>query len=353
MKKLSIGLTALLPVILTGCAPIEAKAASMSLIYIAAAILSLLLLIGWCWIGAKQDNWFLLLFSSVLIVNVGYYFLSIAKTLELALWCNRISYLGSVFLPLAMLMIILNVTKYHLPKWLSYLLLGVAVIMFGIAGSPGYLNIYYADVQLQIIDGVSSLKKVYGPAHFLYLVYLLGYFTVMTVVIIRAAIRKRLSSPAHAVVLLTAVFVNLCVWLIEQLVEIDFEFLSVSYVITELFLLGLHMILQETEKLRKELSENTPPTPPPPAIDPLPVKQEDYAVQQERFLAGISELTTTERAVYDAYISGKTTKEIMAELNIKENTLKFHNKNLYSKLGVSSRKQLLEIYRTIKATNTP
>ena len=43
----------------------------------------------------------------------------------------------------------------------------------------------------------------------------------------------------------------------------------------------------------------------------------------------------------------------MAELNIKENTLKFHNKNLYSKLGVSSRKQLLEIYRTIKATNTP
>lgn len=252
-----------------------------------------------------------------------------------------------------MLMIILNVTKYHLPKWLSYLLLGVAVIMFGIAGSPGYLNIYYADVQLQIIDGVSSLKKVYGPAHFLYLVYLLGYFAVMTVVIIRAAIRKRLSSPAHAVVLLTAVFVNLCVWLIEQLVEIDFEFLSVSYVITELFLLGLHMILQETEKLRKELSENTPPTPPPPAIDPLPVKQEDYAVQQERFLAGISELTTTERAVYDAYISGKTTKEIMAELNIKENTLKFHNKNLYSKLGVSSRKQLLEIYRTIKATNTP
>lgn len=31
----------------------------------------------------------------------------------------------------------------------------------------------------------------------------------------------------------------------------------------------------------------------------------------------------------------------MAELNIKEDTLKFHNKNIYSKLGVTSRKQLL------------
>ena len=39
----------------------------------------------------------------------------------------------------------------------------------------------------------------------------------------------------------------------------------------------------------------------------------------------------------------------MSTLNIKENTLKFHNKNLYGKLGVSSRKQLLEVYRAIKA----
>jgi DNA-binding CsgD family transcriptional regulator len=38
----------------------------------------------------------------------------------------------------------------------------------------------------------------------------------------------------------------------------------------------------------------------------------------------------------------------MAILNIKENTLKFHNKNIYGKLGVSSRKQLLEIHKQIK-----
>ena len=33
----------------------------------------------------------------------------------------------------------------------------------------------------------------------------------------------------------------------------------------------------------------------------------------------------------------------MEEMSIKENTLKYHNKNIYSKLGVSSRKQLIEI----------
>jgi len=38
----------------------------------------------------------------------------------------------------------------------------------------------------------------------------------------------------------------------------------------------------------------------------------------------------------------------MAELDIKENTLKYHNKNIYSKLGVSSRKQLVMIASTLK-----
>ena len=33
----------------------------------------------------------------------------------------------------------------------------------------------------------------------------------------------------------------------------------------------------------------------------------------------------------------------MAELDIKENTLKYHNKKIYSKLGVSSREELFAL----------
>ena len=66
-------------------------------------------------------------------------------------------------------------------------------------------------------------------------------------------------------------------------------------------------------------------------------------------MEGLSKLTPTERAIYDAYIARVTTKEIMANLNITENTLKYHNKNLYGKLGVSSRKELIEIYKQLKA----
>lgn len=64
---------------------------------------------------------------------------------------------------------------------------------------------------------------------------------------------------------------------------------------------------------------------------------EDY----EFFLSNLSRLTPTEYKIYELYLSGKAAKDIVEILGIKENTLKFHNKNIYSKLGISSRKQLL------------
>ncbi|MBQ4117517.1 MAG: helix-turn-helix transcriptional regulator, partial [Oscillospiraceae bacterium] len=67
----------------------------------------------------------------------------------------------------------------------------------------------------------------------------------------------------------------------------------------------------------------------------------------EYFAEGLLELTPTEKMIYGFYVEGKTTAEIRAKLNITENTLKYHNKNIYSKLGVSSRKELMEVAKLI------
>ena len=64
---------------------------------------------------------------------------------------------------------------------------------------------------------------------------------------------------------------------------------------------------------------------------------EDY----EYFLNNIKRLTPQETRIYELYVEGKTTAEIAEMIGIKENTMKYHNKNIYSKLGVSSRKQFL------------
>ncbi len=61
----------------------------------------------------------------------------------------------------------------------------------------------------------------------------------------------------------------------------------------------------------------------------------------EFFKQNVHKLTTKEKEVFGLYLEGKSAKEIQEILEINQNTLKYHNKNLYSKLGVTSRKELL------------
>ena len=67
------------------------------------------------------------------------------------------------------------------------------------------------------------------------------------------------------------------------------------------------------------------------------VDPDDY----KQFLAGIDDLTERERAIFDYYIEGKSVKDLTEIAGIKESTIRFHNRNIYSKLGVNSLKQLL------------
>ena len=318
----------------------------ISIIYITAAVCSLIMLTIYSICIKKKNKWFWVLFSCICVVNVGYFALSISKTLDEALLANRIAYLGSVFLPMSMLLIILNATglKYHKLLWVPLVCLGVAV--FFVAASPGYLGIYYRDVELVTKNGVSVLNKEYGSWHVLYLFYLIGYFVIMIAAVIHATFKKKLTSVSQAIMLLSAVFVNICVWLIEQFIKIELEFLSVSYIITELFLIGVYIMIQETEKriaLAKEqfVAQNN--------IQEPSINNAEYSDQTiELFKQGVTTLTQTEKLIYDLYIDGKSTKDVLEQMNIKENTLKYHNKNIYGKLGVPSRKVLKEIAKTIE-----
>jgi len=362
MKKISkiIPVLGFMILSLCGCNAIGQKSASLTTIYATTALLSLLLLLCCLFMLKKMKSWFILLFSSVFVVNTGYTILSLSSTLEMALHANRIAYLGSVFLPLSMLMIILDATNTKYQKRTPILLFCVSILVFLIAASPGILDIYYKEVSLQTVNGVSELQKEYGILHPLYLFYLIGYFSAMTTVIIKASVKKRIDSSIHAVILLIAVLVNIGVWLIEQLVSIEFEMLSVSYIISELFLLGVHLVINENQRLKKivkqvesvqNFSEKEDSSAKTMLDKPIQTKTIDPQ-QLELFVNGVEKLTPTEREVYKAHIARVTTKEIMANLNIKENTLKYHNKNLYGKLGVSSKKELLEVYKHLKAVKS-
>jgi len=77
-------------------------------------------------------------------------------------------------------------------------------------------------------------------------------------------------------------------------------------------------------------------------IDP-----EDY----QRFLEGMRSLTPAERKVFHLYLEGRSSKEILELMTIKDSTLRYHNRNIYQKLGVNSLKQMLRYGTLVNQKN--
>ncbi|MBR5561994.1 MAG: hypothetical protein IKW12_02480, partial [Clostridia bacterium] len=183
-----------------------------------------LLMVGvYFFVDRKRDIWLMLLFVSIAVCDAGYFLLSTSKTLEAALWSNRLAYLGSVFLPFFMLMMIMNLSRFRYPKFLPKILIALNTAMFLIAASGGILPIYYKDVSLGFSDGAAYLIKEYGPLHNIYKVFLFAYFAAMVAIIIYTAVKKTVVSTKHSIFLAFVVIGNIATWLVENMIGAGFE----------------------------------------------------------------------------------------------------------------------------------
>lgn len=217
----------------------------MSLAYGIIAFISLCM-VGVCVIlDKKRDIWLLLVFVSVSLCNLGYFMISVSPNLSSALNSNRISYLGSVFLPFFMLMMVLRFCGIKRGKWLTIILAAIGIVMLAITTSPGILPIYYSTVDIEVVNGATKLVREYGPLHLLYYVYLIGYMLSMIGVALYAVATRKIKSRKHTILLLCAVFCNIVIWLVEQFLPRGFEWLSVSYIITECLMLAIYHFMQK------------------------------------------------------------------------------------------------------------
>ncbi|MBQ4092040.1 MAG: hypothetical protein IJC82_01845 [Firmicutes bacterium] len=326
--------------------PLMERSGILSIFYGIIMVLSLLLTVGYFVLVRNRDIWFLLLFTSVLIVNTGYFLLSVSSTLSEAMWANRLSYLGSVFLPFIMLMVIMNVCHVTCKKPVRAALIVLGFAMFLLTASGGIFPWYYESVSLGSADGISILVKDYGPLHSIYLVYLLGYFAAMIAVIVQSALRKKLASYRHAMILLCLVLANICVWFFEQKILLHFEFLSVSYILTELFLLLLYYMLQDYEFRTRAASSEPVPfgaecVSEDGDLDDLTSFTEDWSLRVMEHSALRELLTGREQEVVKLILENKRRKDIAEILHVSENTVKKHTSHIFAKMNVANRKELL------------
>ena len=307
--------------------------------YAIMAIIATVLLIGYLAIVRKKEPWLLLLYVCVTIVNVGYFLLSISKTVEFAIFANDVAYFGSVFLSTSMLLTVVKLCGFEVKKKLVITLLVLGGVMFAVIATVGILPWYYKEVSLAFVDGAAKLQKIYGVLHPTYLIYLLTYFFAMVVCIVQSIRRKMIASQRHAVFLAAIVLGNIAVWLVEKFIPWDFEFLSVSYLFSEIILLGLYWMMQDyirVDLVPQPTQEAARPAP----IDIATIPMEEKVLKILSFLPPGEMLSAREREILELVLQNKKRKEIADELCLSENTIKTYTRSLYAKAGVSSREEL-------------
>lgn len=313
---------------------------SMSIIYGVITLAAFILMIGYLRLIKEKEKWLQYLYISVFGINAGYFFISISNTLQGALFANRIVYLFSVFLPFFVMLTIMKVCKLNCPKNIGAVLFIVGCLMFLLAASGGYITLYYKDVSIDFINGATVLVKYYGPLHFLYGVYLFLYFIGMLGIILYTMKKKKDITYKLAMFFLMIVLGNILIWLIEQLIHIEFEFLTVFYLFTGALVLLLYMIVEEftvsaaSEQI-VDLDEEID-------MSKKTIVEQVHTRTEGTVLTGIEKLSVREMEVLLLIMDNKKRKDIAAELEITENTVKKHTSHIFSKLGISNRKELFE-----------
>ena len=297
------------------------------------AFVASLVLVAVCGASHKRENpLLLLLFISVAVTNAGYFALSISPNIVLALCSNALAYLGSVFLSMFMLLIIADLCSVAIPKKFLIVLVTVGVIIFLVASSGGYSDIYYKTVSLNVVNDATMLNKTYGFLHPVYKIYIITYLLGMVGIILYSFFRKSEKNLKVSVFLAVVVSVNIGVWLLESIMHSQFEFLSVAYVVTEVLLLLLYSVVREYTNVVQKLSAKE--------------QTVDYFTDEEseKILSvweSTDALSKRETDVFKLLLEGKRRKEIADELFVTESTIKKHSSSIYRKLGVENRKELL------------
>lgn len=323
---------------------------NLPLAYGLIALLSALLIITYALFDKRKNPLFLALFACVTLSNCGYFLLSVCKTLLVAKIANGLSYFGGAFSILIMLLVICDVCMVRKRTWVTGLLIGITSVVFAIAASGDWLGLYYKTLSIETINGMTHLVKEYGPLHNLYALYLAGYVLAMVAIIAYAAKTKRLTSPRYTTFLLVAVLLNVGVWLVEQAMVEEFEFLSVSYIVTAVLLLLIYNMLCEygiilpdagvlsAQMLQQLNMREAIPTTAHPGVDGM----------LNGFVEKVKTLTPAERRILNYYMDGHESTDIPELAFISIHTVKKHNRSIYQKLQVSSRDELMlyiELFR--------
>ena len=206
--------------------------------YVVLFFLSLLELVIYYEVTSNKINKnYLLLYLMTIISNFGYGMCVYTESLEAAMCGNLLSYIGSIFTILFMLVIVVEMCnkRFFLPLRVGLLI--YALVMSILVATTTHTNLFFADSYIIKERGLTIIRYKIGPAMYFYMAYL-GIINLSAIIIvIHSIFTKKKVSRRTLQILLCMLVTGTLFYIIPLLLGSRINFMPFIYVFMETFFL--------------------------------------------------------------------------------------------------------------------
>jgi len=193
----------------------------------------------------RISPYYIMLFSSILVSNLGYVQMSDADSLNMALFANQTIYLGSSFSAFFLFMCLADLCKNKIKLWVQVLMILGGTLIFYLSSAHSITSQYYKTVELITVNGATVLKKEYGLLHNIYLIYLIINILAGFHVIGKSFFDRKNVSYRNSLMLLATMTMIIIAYAIEKKSGSGFPVLSIAYDIGQTIVLILLLRIKD------------------------------------------------------------------------------------------------------------
>ncbi len=185
----------------------------------------------------QMESYFLYIFITILVANMGFYYVATSENVREALLAMKITYAGISFLPPLFMFIVLDVCNIKAPAWIRVCSSLIGIIVFTAAMTIGSNELYYKNPRLEfVLDGAVLLKE-YGSLHFLFPVLLYGFVASQIGIIIFAFIKKKNMSYRNVIILIVAELATALIYAVGRILPTPVLLQPLAFVIDDIAML--------------------------------------------------------------------------------------------------------------------
>mgnify|MGYP002853206038 CR=1 FL=1 len=172
---------------------------------------------------------------------MGYLLESLATDATGSLIAVKLIYIGGCFLPLFILLCILNLCKIKIPRWSRTLFFLISAMCYLAVLTAGYNKLFYKSFEFTYELGIPKIIKQYAFMHTVFYAVTIAYFIAGLVIIGYSWFQKKQVPRTVIVLLIIPDLICMMSYFVNKVVQSPLEMVPLGYVIAQvLYLIIAH-----------------------------------------------------------------------------------------------------------------